>query len=67
MTLKTYFHYNDEPIIGHTFLTGGNNGKHRSVVLAIPKHLAIQYDIQRTNVVITPTEEGIFIRKLVIQ
>lgn len=57
-----------EPKIAKTWFTGGN-AKYptRTVTLAIPRDFAIAYNLEKpTNVVITPTPEGLLIKRLEI-
>jgi len=57
----------DKPIIAGTWMTGGNKEKteNKTVVLAIPKDIAIKYNIyKRTSVLVTPTDKGILIKRL---
>jgi hypothetical protein len=61
---------NDKPIIAGTWMSGGNgeNPDNKTVILAVPKAIAVHYDIyKRTSVLITPTDTGFLVRKLEVQ
>jgi hypothetical protein len=49
-------------IIGSTWLAG--SGK-KTVVMAVPKQIAMKYDIyKKTNILITPMDNGFFVKRL---
>jgi predicted metal-dependent hydrolase len=56
----------EKPIIAGCWMAGGDNkAEHKTVILAIPKQIAIQYDIyKRTSVLITPMDNGFFVKRL---
>jgi hypothetical protein len=59
-----------EPKISRTWLSGGNKNYPlaKSVLLAIPAEFTHEYHLdQPTNVLVTPTERGLLIKKLEVQ
>lgn len=58
-----------EPRVIRTWFSSGNRkkGSSRAVLLAIPTEYTKEYHLdQPTNVVITPTDQGLLIKKLEI-
>lgn len=58
-----------EPKICKTYIVGGNAGyKGKTIAMTIPMEFRKFYDLEKpTNVLITPTEDGLLVKKLEIK
>ena len=60
---------NSEPKICKTYMVGGNSGyKGKTIVMTIPIEFRKFYNLEKpTNVLVTPTEQGLLVKKLEIK
>ena len=58
-----------EPKICKTYIVGGSRGyEGRTIAMTIPMEFRKFYDLEKpTNVTITPTEQGLLVKKLEIK
>jgi hypothetical protein len=55
-----------KPIIGKTWFSGDT--RTRTILMAIPKKISSMYNLQEpTNILLIPQENGILIKRLVIE